>query len=241
MKASRVCAGAAGRAFPTGLKWSFMPKESGRAVRPIWWSMPTNPNQAPARTARSCATIPHTLVEGCLIASFAMQAHACYIYIRGEYIREKEALQAAIDEAYDAGSDRQRTPAGSGWDFDLYLHHGAGAYICGEETALLESLEGKQGHAADEAAVPGGRGPVRLPDDGEQCRIHRRGADDPPARGRMVRGLWPSEQRGHQAVRDLGPRQQPLRGRRGDVDPLRGADRKVIAAASGAVGTTSRP
>ena len=87
---------------------------------------------------------PHTLIEGCLIASFAMNAHACYIYIRGEYIREREALQAAIDEAYDAGL-LGKNAAGSGWDFDLYLHHGAGAYICGEETALLESLEGKKG------------------------------------------------------------------------------------------------
>src|SRR5690606_2910049 len=87
---------------------------------------------------------PHTLIEGALIASFAMGAHAAYIYIRGEFIREKEALQAAIDECYDAGL-LGANAAGSGWDFDLYLHHGAGAYICGEETALLESLEGKKG------------------------------------------------------------------------------------------------
>ena len=87
---------------------------------------------------------PHTLVEGCLIAGFAMGAHAGYIYIRGEYIREREALQIAIDEAYDAGLIGKNA-AGSGWDFDLYLHHGAGAYICGEETALLESLEGRKG------------------------------------------------------------------------------------------------
>ena len=87
---------------------------------------------------------PHTLVEWCLIASFAMNANHCYIYIRGEYIREKEALQHAIDEAYEAGLIGKNA-CGSGWDFDLYLHHGAGAYICGEETALLESLEGKQG------------------------------------------------------------------------------------------------
>jgi NADH-quinone oxidoreductase subunit F len=87
---------------------------------------------------------PHTLIEGCLIASFAMNAHACFIYIRGEYIREREALQAAIDEAYEAGLIGKNA-CKSGWDFDLYLHHGAGAYICGEETALLESLEGKKG------------------------------------------------------------------------------------------------
>src|SRR5215218_5046802 len=83
---------------------------------------------------------PHLLVEGCLIACFAMGAHAAYIYIRGEYIREREALQRAVDEAYEArliGKDNVH-----GFPFDCYVHHGAGAYICGEETALLESLEG---------------------------------------------------------------------------------------------------
>ena len=86
---------------------------------------------------------PHTLVEGCLVASFAMRAHACYIYVRGEFIREREALQRAVDEAYAAKLIGKNNI--HGWDFDLYVHHGAGAYICGEETALLESLEGKKG------------------------------------------------------------------------------------------------
>jgi len=100
---------------------------------------------------------PHTLIEGCLIASFAMNAHACYIYIRGEYIREREALQAAIDEAYDAEL-LGKNAAKSGWDFDLYLHHGAGAYICGEETALLESLEGRKGMPRMKPPFPAGAG-----------------------------------------------------------------------------------
>ena len=86
---------------------------------------------------------PHLLVEGCLIASFAMGAHAAYIYIRGEYVAERHALQRAVDEAYEAkliGKDNIH-----GYPFDLYVHHGAGAYICGEETALIESMEGKKG------------------------------------------------------------------------------------------------
>jgi NADH-quinone oxidoreductase subunit F len=87
---------------------------------------------------------PHKLIEGCLIASFAMGANACYIYIRGEFYNEALNLQAAIDEAYAAGLIGKNA-SGSGWDFDLYLHRGAGAYICGEETALIESLEGKKG------------------------------------------------------------------------------------------------
>ena len=86
---------------------------------------------------------PHLLIEGCLVASFAMGAHACYIYIRGEYVAEREAMERAIKEAYEAKLVGRNNV--HGWDFDIYMHHGAGAYICGEETALLESLEGKKG------------------------------------------------------------------------------------------------
>jgi NADH-quinone oxidoreductase subunit F len=135
--------GRGGAGFPTGLKWSFMPKESDG--RPHY--LVVNADESEPGTCKDREIMrhdPHTLIEGCLIASFAMGAHAAYIYIRGEYIREREALQAAIDECYDAGL-LGRNAAKSGWDFDLYLHHGAGAYICGEETALLESLEGKKG------------------------------------------------------------------------------------------------
>jgi NADH:ubiquinone oxidoreductase subunit F (NADH-binding) len=87
---------------------------------------------------------PHKLVEGCILAAVGMGCTAGYIYIRGEYVREAEAMQRALDEAYEAGL-LGKDIAGSGFDFDLYLHRGAGAYICGEETALLESLEGKKG------------------------------------------------------------------------------------------------
>ena len=87
---------------------------------------------------------PHKLIEGCLISSYAVNAHVCYIYIRGEYFNEGQKLQVAINEAYEKkliGKNASET----GWDFDIYIHYGAGAYICGEETALLESLEGKKG------------------------------------------------------------------------------------------------
>ncbi|MBB5515717.1 NADH-quinone oxidoreductase subunit F [Rubricella aquisinus] len=142
MKASGL-RGRGGAGFPTGLKWSFMPKESDG--RPHY--LVVNADESEPGTCKDREIMrhdPHTLIEGCLIASFAMGAHAGYIYIRGEYVREREALQAAIDEAYDAGL-LGKNAAGSGWDYDLYLHHGAGAYICGEETALLESLEGRKG------------------------------------------------------------------------------------------------
>jgi NADH-quinone oxidoreductase subunit F len=86
---------------------------------------------------------PHLLIEGCLFAGFAMNASTCYIYVRGEFIRERERLQAAVDQAYEAGLIGQNNI--HGFPFDIVVHHGAGAYICGEETALLESLEGKKG------------------------------------------------------------------------------------------------
>jgi NADH-quinone oxidoreductase subunit F len=86
---------------------------------------------------------PHLLIEGALLASFAMKAHTCFIYVRGEFIRERERLQAAVDEAYAAKLIGKNNA--NGWDFDIVVHHGAGAYICGEETALIESIEGKKG------------------------------------------------------------------------------------------------
>ena len=135
--------GRGGAGFPTGLKWSFMPKEVGE--RPHY--LVVNADESEPGTCKDREIMrhdPHLLVEGCLIAGFAMRANAGYIYVRGEFIRERERLQAAIDEAYEAGL-LGKNAAKSGWDFDLYVHHGAGAYICGEETALLESLEGKKG------------------------------------------------------------------------------------------------
>ncbi|MBE8191634.1 MAG: NADH-quinone oxidoreductase subunit NuoF [Alphaproteobacteria bacterium] len=135
--------GRGGAGFPTGLKWSFMPKEVG--ARPHY--LVVNADESEPGTCKDRDILrhePHKLLEGCLLAGFAMGAHTCYIYIRGEFIREREALQSAVEEAYAAGL-LGKNAAGSGWDFDIHLHHGAGAYICGEETALLESLEGKKG------------------------------------------------------------------------------------------------
>jgi NADH-quinone oxidoreductase subunit F len=133
--------GRGGAGFPTGLKWSFMPKADARPSYLVINADESEPGSCKDREIMRHD--PHLLIEGALLASFAMRAHVCYIYIRGEYIRERERLQAAVDEAYAA----RLIGRGNihGWDFDLYLHHGAGAYICGEETAMLESLEGKKG------------------------------------------------------------------------------------------------
>jgi NADH-quinone oxidoreductase subunit F len=133
--------GRGGAGFPTGLKWSFMPKSDPRPSYLVVNADESEPGSCKDREIMRHD--PHLLIEGSLLAGFAMRAHTCYIYVRGEFIRERERLQAAVDEAYEAkliGKDNT-----NGWDFDIFVHHGAGAYICGEETALLESLEGKKG------------------------------------------------------------------------------------------------
>ncbi|GIX17319.1 MAG: NADH-quinone oxidoreductase subunit F [Rhodothalassiaceae bacterium] len=136
--------GRGGAGFPTGLKWSFMPKERP-AGQPAY--LVVNADESEPGTCKDREILrhePHKLIEGALLAGFAMRATAAYIYVRGEFVREAERLQAAIDEAYEAGLIG-RNACGSGYDFDIYVHRGAGAYICGEETALIESLEGKKG------------------------------------------------------------------------------------------------
>jgi NADH-quinone oxidoreductase subunit F len=143
MKTSNL-RGRGGAGFPTGMKWSFMPKASPDA-RPSY--LVVNADESEPGTCKDRDIIrhdPHKLVEGCLLASVAMGASACYIYIRGEFYNEGSNLQIAIDEAYAAGLVGKNA-CGSGYDFEIFLHRGAGAYICGEETALLESLEGRKG------------------------------------------------------------------------------------------------
>ena len=135
--------GRGGAGFPSGLKWSFMPKVSDG--RPSY--LVVNADESEPGTCKDREIMrhdPHKLVEGCLIAGTAMRARAAYIYIRGEYVNERLALQRAVAEAYAAGL-LGKNACGSGKDFDVNVHWGAGAYICGEETALIESLEGKQG------------------------------------------------------------------------------------------------
>ena len=147
--------GRGGAGFPAGLKWSFMPKDSGKPHYLV-----INADESEPGTCKDREILrndPHLLLEGCLVAGFAMHAHTCYIYIRGEYYNESSNLQKAIDEAYAANLIGKNASA-SGWDFDIILHRGAGAYICGEETALLESLEGKKGQPRLKPPFPAGAG-----------------------------------------------------------------------------------
>ena len=147
--------GRGGAGFPAGLKWSFMPKDSGKPHYLV-----VNADESEPGTCKDREIMrndPHLLLEGCLVAGFAMHANACYIYIRGEYYSEASNLQKAIDEAY-ANNLIGKNACGSNWDYDIYLHRGAGAYICGEETALLESLEGKKGQPRLKPPFPAGAG-----------------------------------------------------------------------------------
>ena len=135
--------GRGGAGFSTGMKWSFMPKEVKE--RPHY--LVINADEGEPGTCKDREIMrgdPHKLIEGALLASFAIRARVCYVYIRGEFHREAQVLQRAVDEAYEAGLIGKNA-CGSGWDFDFHVHMGAGAYICGEESALIESLEGRKG------------------------------------------------------------------------------------------------
>ncbi|ORZ22934.1 NADH dehydrogenase flavo protein 1 [Absidia repens] len=135
--------GRGGAGFPSGLKWSFMNKPLDGRPR----YLVINADEGEPGTCKDREIMrgdPHKLIEGCLLAGSAMKANAAYIYIRGEFYQEASHLQEAINEAYAAGLIGKNA-CGSGYDFDVYIHRGAGAYICGEETSLIESIEGKQG------------------------------------------------------------------------------------------------
>ena len=136
--------GRGGAGFPTGMKWSFAPKEI-KPGRPHYLII--NADESEPGTCKDRDIIrfePQKLIEGCLISSYAIGANTCYIYIRGEYFNESKILQEAINEAYKEGMIGKNA-CGTGFDFDIHIHLGAGAYICGEETALIESIEGNKG------------------------------------------------------------------------------------------------
>merc|ERR1711957_1008779 len=174
--------GRGGAGFPSGLKYSFMPKVSdGRPSYLVINADESEPGTCKDREITSHD--PHKLVEGALIVGFAMRAKAAYIYVRGEFWYEQLQLQQAVDEAYKAGY-LGKNACGSGYDFDVVVHSGAGAYICGEETGLIESLEGKPGRPRLKPPFPANAGlygcptPVTNVETVAVCpTIMRRGAD----------------------------------------------------------------
>ena len=134
--------GRGGAGFPTGMKWGFIPKNIDKPKY-----MVVNSDESEPGTCKDRVIIernPFLLMEGIVISSYAINAHSCYLYIRGEYYDQAMILKKAIEDAYQQGF-LGKNILGSGYDLDVYLHRGAGAYICGEETGLLESLEGKKG------------------------------------------------------------------------------------------------
>ncbi len=131
--------------------------------------------------------LPHMVIEGVVIASYAIQAKAAFIYIRGEYLTEFEIMRAALEEAQARGLVGANV-LGSGYSVSVVLHRGAGAYICGEETGLLESLEGKRGQPRSKPPFPAISRPLRRSDAHQQRRDARDGAEDPRARRRALRG-----------------------------------------------------
>ena len=147
--------GRGGAGFPTGMKWSFIPKDAKTVYLVV------NADESEPGTCKDrelLAYDPHLLIEGMMIASYALGCKHAYIYIRGEMMREARIVQAAIDEAYAAGLPRQGASVGASGAFklDITLHRGAGAYICGEETGAAQLARGQARLAAPQAAVPGG-------------------------------------------------------------------------------------
>jgi NADH-quinone oxidoreductase subunit F len=141
VKASNL-RGRGGAGFPTGMKWGFIPQDNPNPKYLV-----VNADESEPGTCKDVPLMmasPHTLVEGVIISSYAIRAHTAFIYVRGEVLHVVRRLQAAVKEAYAAGH-LGRDIHGTGYDLDLIIHAGAGAYICGEETALLDSLEGRRG------------------------------------------------------------------------------------------------
>ena len=152
--------GRGGAGFSTGMKWDFMPKSRDKQHYLV-----INADEGEPGTCKDRDIIrnePHKLIEGCLISGYAIQATKCYIYIRGEFFNEASILQKAIDEAYK-NNLLGKNVKGSNFDFDLYLHYGSGAYVCGEETALIESLEGKKGQPRLKPPFPASVGLYGMP------------------------------------------------------------------------------
>lgn len=152
--------GRGGAGFPTGMKWSFVPQNTGKPVY-----LCVNADEGEPGTFKDRALLekdPHRLIEGVIIAAYAIQAHVAYIYLRGEFDLPTRRTQAALEEAYHKGY-LGKNILGSGFDLDVHVHRGAGAYICGEETALIESLEGKRGHPRLKPPFPAVSGLFQCP------------------------------------------------------------------------------
>ncbi len=152
--------GRGGAGFPAGVKWGFLPKDLSRPRVLVINADEGEPGTFKDRVIMTRG--PHLLIEGIVISCFALRAHACWIYIRGEFVREARIVDEAVAEAYAAGF-LGKNILGSGFDLDVTVHRGAGAYICGEETSLINSLEGKRGWPRLKPPFPASVGAFGLP------------------------------------------------------------------------------
>ena len=185
--------GRGGAGFPTGMKWSFVPQDNPNPKYLV-----VNADESEPGTCKDMPLLmasPHTLVEGVLISAYAIGSNQAFIYCRGEVLHVIRRLQQAVREAYEAGYAGKNV-MGLGYDIDVIVHAGAGAYICGEETALLDSLEGR-------------RGLVRLSDGDQQRRVDLVGAIDRQQRGRLVPGDGHREVEGHDDLLAVRARRAP--------------------------------
>ena len=207
--------GRGGAGFPTGMKWSFIPKEAKTVYLVV------NADESEPGTCKDrelMAYDPHLLIEGMLIASYALGCKHAYIYIRGEMMREARIVDAAIDEAYAAGLlGKEHFGAGGGpFKLDITLHRGAGAYICGEETGLLNSLEGKRGWPRLKPPFPAVRGLFNAPTVVNNVETH----DEPPRHHHEGRGVVRRRRHGqvgrHAHRLRVGPRREAGRVRAAD-------------------------
>jgi NADH-quinone oxidoreductase subunit F len=189
--------GRGGACFPTGLKWSFMPKGNDRPKYLVVNADESEPGSFKDRQVLEYN--PHQLIEGILIAGYAMGITKAFIYIRGEYHRWYGLMERALREAYEHGlvGERMQQTFGTSYWLDIVLHKGAGAYICGEETALMESIEGKRGYPA---AVSGTARALGDADDDQQRGDHCCGAGDLPHRCSGVCPNWCSRASRNAAV-----------------------------------------
>ena len=214
MKASGL-RGRGGAGFRPGSSWSFMPKTVD-PKRPHYLTI--NADESEPGTCKDREIMrndPHTLVEGALIASSPWAHTRLHLRAR-RYMQERQHLETAVREAYEArliGKDNIH-----GWPFDLYVHHGAGAYICGEETAMLESLEGKKGMPRMKPPFPANVGLYGSPTTVNDVEVDRAGPRTPSPRRIMVHELRRAQQFRHRTLLHLGPRQQALQRRGGHVE-----------------------
>ena len=215
--------GRGGAGFPTGTKWSFMPRDATMQKYAVCNSDESEPGTCHDRDILRFN--PHSLIEGMAIGGYCMNATVGYNYIRGEFLGEPvPRFEAAVKEAYEAGL-LGKNILGSGVDFDLFTAVGAGAYICGEETALLDSLEGKQGKPRFKPPFPAAYGLYGAPTTINNTQSYAVGAHDPAQGSGVVREARRRERRRHGHLLGVGSRQQTRQLRSADGHSVRRAAR----------------